>query len=429
MKLLFRVGRYLIAIIALTACLLAISTAWRMGYARTLAEYVIKASYLPTEYQVGSLAAAEEAVRLSSSDPEAHLALGIALMGEERIAEAVSEFERAAELRPRDYNLWLRLGGAREEIGDYSGALLAYDKAVLRAPYYAQPRWQRGNLLLRLNRDEEAFAQLRQASQSDPSLLPAMIDLTWGFYGGDAQRIEQAVQPQTPEARLALAQFFAKRGKSDEAMHLFRGSNNTSQESLRALLVELLNAKRFNEAYEVWLSMQNESGKRSDKLSITNGGFEDEIRYSDPGFGWQIARDQQSLRVSLDTNGPHSGSHSLRIDWGGDLAPSTRAVWQLMLVEPNKRYRLSFAARTEELVTGGLPIMSVIDASSKDDHLLTQSSALSTNTSGWREFSAEFITGEATGAVLIIFNRQNCSSAPCPIFGRAWLDDFSLEKL
>ena len=72
--------RYLIASLALLACLLGIRTAWRMGLARTLSLYAANASSLPPQYQINSVAAADEAVRLSPSDPESHQARGIALV-------------------------------------------------------------------------------------------------------------------------------------------------------------------------------------------------------------------------------------------------------------------------------------------------------------------------------------------------------------
>src|SRR5207253_8349631 len=114
-----------------------------------------------------------------------------------RAGEAINEYEQAARLRPRDYFLWLSLGTARDQAGDERGALAAFQESVRLAPYYAEPRWQFGNALLRAGRLDEAFAELRRAAVSDSSLLPGLVDLVWGVYGGDAFMVQQVIQPQT----------------------------------------------------------------------------------------------------------------------------------------------------------------------------------------------------------------------------------------
>jgi hypothetical protein len=89
---------------------------------------------------------------------------------------------------------------------------------------------------------------------------------------------------------------------------------------------------------------------------------------------------------------------------------------------------LSFAARTEKLVTGGPPIVFVSDASSSDGRALAQSMPLPTGTSGWQDYTVEFTTSDTTGAVVISVQRQNCPGDQCPIFGSLWFDSFTLQK-
>ncbi len=85
-------------------------------------------------------------------------------------------------------------------------------------------------------------------------------------------------------------------------------------------------------------------------------------------------------------------------------------------------------ARAEKVVTGGLPVVTVIDAN-RDRHTLTQTEPLSSDTAGWQKHTVEFATSDETHAVRIIIQRQSCPSEPCPIFGRVWFDAFSLQKL
>src|SRR4029453_18883562 len=101
-------------------------------------------------------------------------------------------------LRPRDYYHWLELGLARDENDDQSGALAAFNESVRLVPFYAQPLWQRGNLLLRMARYDEGFRDLRAAVASNPDLTPAFIDLCFNVSRSDSKLTEELVQPTTP---------------------------------------------------------------------------------------------------------------------------------------------------------------------------------------------------------------------------------------
>lgn len=376
----------------------------------------------------GSLGSAESAVALAPSDPDAHYARAIALLfNGEASAGALKEYEQAASLRPRDHYLWLTIGGARDQAGDEKGALEAYSEAAHLAPYYAEPHWQLGNVLLRAGRFDEAVRELRLAAVSNPALLPGFIDLVWGATEGDAPQATQLINADTDQWRLALARFLVKRGKTGEALTLFRAASAASTEKDRTdLLQELLSAKRFKEAYEVW-SMEDDGRRLSNGL--IDPGFEEPVKLNASGFGWQMARDLQSVKVSVDKSKPRQEASSLRFDWEGDSNPSLAVVSQLALVEPDSRYLLRFFARSEQLVTGGLPLIVVADNSGKDVREIAQSNAIVQETNDWREYSMEFATGSDMSAVTITLRRQTCANGPCPIFGRLWLDDFSLRKL
>jgi len=415
------VKRLAIALISLLACLLAVWTAALTGFSRLRSAQAMQNS-LP--------ASANDSVRLSPSDPQAHYARALVLSRLGQVDEATREFERAVALRPSDYVLWLDLGSARQSSGDDEGALLAFKEAARLAPAYARPRWEMGQLLIRAGRSDEAFEEFRQAVASRPNLLPEVIDYAWKAYGGDAGAVQRAIQAQTSQERLVLARFIAKQGRTDEAMQLLRTAGEVPDTARLTFLRELLDANRFKEAYEVWSSRRKSTdpGPGGGLDAITDGSFESRIIPDDPGFGWQLAPRVSAISVSLDTDEPHAGSHSLLLRFGGDAQASTRIIKQLVLVSPQARYRLSFAARTEKLITGGPPVVFVTDARSKDGNVLAQSLPLPTGSSGWRDYTVEFTTSDTTGAVVIGVQRQNCPSDECPIFGSVWFDSFSLQK-
>jgi hypothetical protein len=96
-------------------------------------------------------------------------------------------------------------------------------------------------------------------------------------------------------------------------------------------------------------------------------------------------------------------------------------------VEPGRRYRLQFAAKTEALVTGGLPVVEVVDADGGAN--LGAAVTLPTESGRWLEYTLDFSAGAATRAVKVQVKRLSCQTGVCPAFGSAWLDTFKAQSL
>ncbi len=413
------VWRFPIVVAGLLICVGLMWSAVKVGAARLLSNYGAG---------VGSFDAVNEAIEFSSGDPEVYSARAALFLNAGQAAEAANQFRLAIKLRPRDYLLWMEMGNAYDQANKTDQAIRAFQEAAKLAPYYAHTHWQLGNLLLRAGKYDEAFSSLRRASISQPTLSPQLVDLTWGIYDGNAQAVEAVVQPQSSTARMALATYFARHGKATDAIRLFRESRSASYKERRALLAELLSANTFPEAYEVWSgdhrTIKTESGDAS--IKFIDGSFEGEIKFDDPGFGWQIQSAVEGVETSLDSREPSNGARSLLINWNGNPQPTTAIVSQLVIVAPQTRYQLSFDARARKLVTAGTPVVTVVDASNRGDKL-AQSAPFSDSTNGWRKISLDFETGKTTNAVLIIVQRQNCAEPLCPIFGQTWFDNFVLQ--
>ena len=414
------VRRFVIASVGLLACASGIWAAGRAGFSNLLYQEGIKS---------GRPGLVSKAVAITPSDPQAHYTQAWTLAREGQIAGATNEFEKAVALRPSDYVLWLDLGNARAQARNHDGALAAFREAARLAPYYARPPWDTGQFLLRVGRRDEAFDELRLAMASRPTLLPEVTELAWKTYGGDVSAVQRAIQPQTNQDRFLLARFVARQGKVDEAMQLFRAASQISDAARFAFLRELLEAKQFKGAYEVWSSGPEQAVSIHGPATVTDGSFESQISPEDPGFGWQLALQVPEISISLDADSPRAGAHSLQVRFSGNAQASTQIVKQLVLVSPQTRYRLSFATRSEKLVTGGPPFVSVTDAGSNDGNPLAQSQLVATGTADWRDYTVEFTTKDTTNAIEIGVQRQSCTSDPCPIFGSIWLDAFSLQKL
>jgi tetratricopeptide (TPR) repeat protein len=408
--------RWLLVAAAIGACLFAIRSAAAFGFSRILATYSLTARHL---------GAAKKAVELTPKDAEAHFVSAVVLGMSNTPAQSVSELEQAVALRPADYTLWQQLGLLRDQAGDKTGAVAAFDESIRRAPFYSQPRWNRGNVLLRSGQYEAAFLDLSQAAQSNPDLIPILIDLAWGISRGDVKLTEQLAQINGDKMRTAFAKLLARRGKGQEAIAQLGAAGDVPEVVRHELIDQLLAKNAFKEAFEIWKgALGSQSQNESAGASIYDGGFEGSLSFGETGFGWRVPRDMQATSVSLDSGEPQSGSKNLRIEFNGNSNPN---ISQLILLEPSGRYRINFASRSQDIVTGGLPLFVVSDAG--DRKVLGHSAPLAKGASEWETYSFEFTTTPTTTAVVLSLQRENCTTSPCPIFGSISLDSFSVEQL
>ena len=405
--------RFIGGVAVLAILPLAIWWAGRSGLVSLLTIYAAKTN---------QVAAADAALRLSPNDPDAHLVRG-AILEANSVSAAVEEYKQAARVRPEDYLLWLSLARAQELNGDVGGAIAAASQGVRLAPYYARPHWLLGNILVRSGQAAEGFSELRLAGESDTGLLPAIIDLEWQLSGGDAEFVKRAIHPDSPESFKALADYFRKHGKANDAIEMFRAAATTAEQERRQYLQELISAKSFKEAALLWSIDHAPPGIGQ----LNDPGFERPSNLDKPGFGWRRDNKAESLTLSLETNNPREGRFSLRVDFNGVSDPGAAIISQLILVEPRAHYELRFAARTEGIVSGGLPYVVVFDAGS--NNVLGQTSAFTEAKTNWQDYVIDFQVGENTSTVQLALRRQPCSSSSCPVFGHLWLDNVSLQKL
>ncbi len=403
-----------VGILGAVICALAVWQSARIGFART---HAIKA------LNWNDVAAAERAVQLLPGDAEVHAARGVVLQRTENYAEACRELERAIELRPRDYFLWMMLGVTRDLNDDPQGGLDALRESARLAPFYAKPRWLLGNLLLRVGQVEEAFQHLRFAAESDATLLPNVIDLAWGMSGKDPVKTIAFIEPQNDDAHMAVAVFLAAHKEGEAALEQYRQIKSPGKGSDQ-LTEKLMGSRFFWEAHSVWTSAHCAT---CEAASFADGSFEDDVDMNNRTFGWQISADIPGLTPSVDTDEHQDGARSLRLDFHGNPNPQTPLLSQIVTVDRGLRYRVSFHALTKSFVSAAAPMVRVVDASDEKNTPLGEA-VLHTDLSAWQQYSIDFAAGPDTRAVRIIVARTDCPNNSCAAFGTVWLDSFVLAR-
>jgi hypothetical protein len=268
---------------------------------------------------------------------------------------------------------------------------------------------------------EQGFSELRLAAASNSALQPPIIDLAWQLSRGDVTYVREAIRPNTPQGYMDVADFFKRHDKFSDAVDVIRDAGSLPSDYRRKVVDELISAKRFEDAYRLW-SFDHPASTNSPNL-ILNGDFETASDLDEPGFGWRGSK-TQNISLTLDDNSPKQGRFSFKAEFKGESNPSILS--QLIMVNPGAHYELKFTARTEHLVSGGLPRLLVLNASTGAP--VGQALIRQRDLDGWRDYLIDFDTSQETSTIQIVLGRESCSNSPCPIYGSLWLDNCFLQK-
>jgi tetratricopeptide (TPR) repeat protein len=396
---------------------------WYIG--NTLAEY-----FDPTG---NNLRVAEMAESMAPADPLTHWRVAQVQQKSlplDQQAQSLVEYERAVSLSPNDYRFWMALGTASEQAGDTAKAERALKQAVALAPAYAYPRWYLGNLFLRTGRYDEAFAELRRASEAEPELQPQQFNLIWEIYGSDPAALNKAVG-ETAAARANFAEYLLGRQNFEEGLKLWDGLSSDEKRANRqtagSMVNRLVGAYRYHDAMRVWNDVTSNEKFRVEVGRIFDGGFE-ELAAPESVFAWQV-KALPNLQIGLDQEKSHSGASSLRLLFHVRSNIENINISQIVPVAPNTEYDFEFYVATENLETGSPPLVAILDPTTSG--LIVSSQPASNGNSDWTRVALSFKTGDKTEAVTIRIARPSCGTeeAPvCPIFGSVWYDDFSLKR-
>ena len=396
---------------------------WYLG--NTLAEY-----FNPAQ---SSMNVAQMAVSMAPDDPLTHWRVAQVVQKNlplDQQGPAIVEYEKAVSLSPNDYRLWMSLGTAHEQAGDPVKAEQALRRAVALAPAYAYPHWYLGNLLLRNGRYDEAFAELRIASEAEAEFRSQQFSLIWEIYNDDPAALRNAIG-ESSAARASFAFYLLGQKRFDEGLGLWSSlsadEKRANKATAESIVTTLKNELRFHNALQVWNDSTTEKYHAA-VGRVFDGSFEEAVT-SGPGtvFGWQV-RSAPHTNIGIDPSRSHSGERSLKLIFQVRSNLEAIDVGQLVPVQPGTEYEVECYVATDKLETGSAPQVHVIDAT--NGAVLAASQMAPTGTNDWTRVSFTFKAGDKTEAVNLKVVRLSCGTeeAPvCPIFGSVWYDDFTFK--
>lgn len=401
-------------------------------------------AWFSVRWQLGNMLAALTSPSQPNADNVALLARGLAPrdalpmwliatrekenFSPESLEKSVGMFEEVVRLSPNDFRYWIELGRAYEQAEQPEKAEMALRRAVELAPTYTFPHWQFGNFYLRQNRSEEAFAELRKTTERSIVYREQVFSLAWDYFDKDPERVE-ALAADTPDVRSTLALFYAARGSADNALRVWNTLTDeqkpTYMDTAKRIARSLFEKQRFRESLE--FSRQTGIDPEAQFESVTNGGFEKFIGPPDETlFGWRVYRNEAKVDVLPDSSVKFEGIRSLRVSFKGYSKVDLHNVVQSVAVQPGGRYRLSFVVRTDNLRSGGPPVLQII--SGRENKGIAASEPFEAGSADWKPVTIEFTAPEDFDSVLIRTGRVSCGEE-CPISGTIWYDDFRLIKL
>ncbi len=151
-------------------------------------------------------------------------ALGLALLQQKKIPDALPHLEKATSLAPTSEKGWLYLGLARDQQGDAAGSLEAYRKGVAAAPKSIALQHELGMALLSLGKNDDAAEVLTKAAgraeQDGELIADAAYALTLvGRFPEAREHAARAVEmsPDSPDALFVLGTAEAGLGNLKQA--------------------------------------------------------------------------------------------------------------------------------------------------------------------------------------------------------------------
>ncbi|HVE56116.1 MAG TPA: tetratricopeptide repeat protein [Pyrinomonadaceae bacterium] len=346
----------------------------------------------------------------------------------EEQTNSVADLEQTVRYAPEDYRYWLELGRACEQIENYEKAEKAFQRAVKIAPEYSNVHWHLGNYYLRRGQETEAFPALRKSAETSAVYREQVFSVVWDYFEKDKVKLEQLAGDK-PDMRAGLAKFYAAKELPEDSLRIWNtlsDEDKTRNQDIARLIAQALYDKRF---YRSSIEFVRQLGIETQVQAETvqNGGFELPIaaEAKEAYFGWQITR-KEKIEVNTDPVRKKEGNKSLRVSFNGFTGIEVKNILQIVAVESNKKYRLSFWLKTENLKSAGTPTLEILNAN--DEKLITTSAAFPSGTQDWSPVTLEFTVPPAAEAVALRFDRAYCGDA-CPLIGTFWVDDFKLEKI
>jgi Flp pilus assembly protein TadD len=208
---------------------------WRYQIAclSSAAVVVVSVCLLLTRRQIGYWKDSEtllgHAVAVTRDNPMAQHNLGVALIKQGQLDEAVTRLQETIRLAPSYAEAYNNLGTALAMQGRVGDAITRFQESLRLKPHFAQAHNNLGAALGRQGRLDDAIVHLQEAIRLVPDFADARSNLgdalaSKGRFDEAISQYQQAIQlnPSYPDTHNHLGIALTSKGRLDEAIDQFR---------------------------------------------------------------------------------------------------------------------------------------------------------------------------------------------------------------
>ena len=357
----------------------------------------------------------EEAERLRNY-PKIQFAYGLNAWARQDPERAAKFFRQAVSKDVLFLDGWLRLAETEATMGRKGKAIQILKFTIDRTKNVYRWKWPQMLLAADLGMEEVIY---RNANflLSLGVLEQDTLQFLHTHLGGNASAAVTILEPSHLEIYL---QWLMNWSMTEESLTVWQAMNTFSTPHKEIALRYanfLLNNKRIIAAMDIWKKYTGNDG-------LTNSGFEKDI--TGQGFDWRHWDEKDGnwelKRVNYETA---EGGYALRITFNGRENISFYHVYQIFTVDPQSKYRLTYAWKSIGITTDQGPFIEIYGY---DNDGLYLTGPMITGTQGWSEVSLEFDIPEGCLAAVVRLCRRPSDRFDSKIRGSLWLDDFHLEK-
>jgi tetratricopeptide (TPR) repeat protein len=332
--------------------------------------------------------------------------------------------QKAINFRSDDYALWLKLAKNQQAQNQTTAAEDSFQKVIELAPFYGEPHFYHGIFLVANHRKSEGFEQLRFAFRRNPQYFDEVLTLAWRETNENADETIKLLSPQNSFEKEKIIEFLLDKNIYSTIAALGCRAGDLDDGQRKNLVIKLFEKRQFFYAHKI--SESDCNSVNSGAVNLADGDFETGDLREGFGFGWRVGDLPETVKIGFDDETKATGRRSFGVVFDGNSEPSIPMISQIVSVGKKRKYRLSFAYRTEKIVSGGVPVLYLISKQLDGDVILKEIN-LTTDQKDWHTFSTEIETLKQTEAIEIRLARRSCGQSLCPIFGRLWLDNFTIE--
>jgi tetratricopeptide (TPR) repeat protein len=348
--------------------------------------------------------------------PEALYDIGLKFWFDNDVAGATRFFRQAVDQNMLYMDAWFKLAQADIARGNSNAALaiLRFSEGLPENVF----RWKWDQILLANELGaKEAFIKGINFLIRHGKKLQDAFQLFDGFTDKNSTL---AIQELDTENLAPYLNWLMRWGRAQDAWIAWQKilEKGVQNEDIRLEYINfLVSLKQIERAVQVRKTGHNNVD------GMTNAGFEHEI--TNRGFDWRYTPDQKgkwTIRRSMTSVA--DGAYCLTIRFEGKENISFAHLYQIVPVDPEVQYVLTYKWRGRDLTTDQGPFVDIYGYGCDGVYA---KGPMMLGTHGWQKQDIAFSTPTGCHAVVVRLHRQPSKRFDSKIAGRLWLDDFKLE--